>query len=161
MPSTSRRALLATLGSVALGGLAGCSLGESEPPAGSLSFANESRLPHSMTMRVEDVGAEPGDEPDAVTGDTTAPPAQRTLTASTTVPPGETQTYESVFTWPAWYVVRFTVDGRSPDDGTGVVAFTPVPEDESGGSTLTGEVGGDGDFTWTVSSTPNLGEFDR
>lgn len=73
----NRRAVLAAVGAATLGSIAGCSLGQSEePPTGSLRFVNnDERVSHSITMRVTDVGTEPGKGPYAVTGQTTAPPA--------------------------------------------------------------------------------------
>jgi len=160
VPSTSRRTLLASLGSVAVGGLAGCaSLRSDRPPAGSLRFENDHDLPHAITMRVTDVGSDPGNGPDAVVGDPVVTPAQRNLTASTTVEPGERRTYEGVFTEPVWYAVAFMVDGRAPANDAGVTAFHPAPSTDERGSFLSGSVYASGDFSWVVSSTGDDGPF--
>lgn len=79
----------------------------------SLRFVNDDEtVPHSITMRVTDVGTTPGEEAYSVTGRTTAPPAQRNLTASTTLEPGDSETYDSVFTESVWYAIEFTVDDQ-------------------------------------------------
>ena len=157
-----RRAVLASFGSLAIGGFAGCSTGRSErPPAGSLRFANDDDVPHSLTVRVTDVGSSPGDGPGTVEGDPTAPPAQRNLSASTTVQPDSRRTYEGVFTEPVWYAVRFTLDGRPPEDDAEVTSFHPAPSDGEPGAFLTGKVYASGEFSWVVSSTENAGPFDR
>jgi hypothetical protein len=161
MPSTNRRTVLATLGTVSLGGLAGCSFRQSdEHPAGSLTFANKSDLPHSITMRVTDVGEEPGEQPYSVTGETTTRPAQRTLTASTTISPGARETYEGVFTEPVWYAIQFTADGQTPPDSSGRVVYSPAPDTDSTGRTLRGTIGSNGEFRWGISATENAGRFD-
>jgi len=110
-------------------------------------------------MRVVDIGTAPGDERFSVTGETTAPPAQRTLTASTALDPSDTKTYDSVFTEPAWYEIRFTVDGQQLADDAGRVVYSPVPGDEPVGRMLTGRVGSNGDFWWEISATDNAGGF--
>lgn len=162
MPSSSRRSVLGALGTAVLGSLAGCSvLGPDRPPAGSLRFRNDGDLPHVISVRVTGVGAEPGEEAGAVTGDVTVPPAQRSLGASAAVEPGERQTYRAVFTEPVWYGVQFTLDGDAPENDTGTVAFNPVPPDADSGRFLVGRIGADGDFSWTISSTNDTGPFDR
>ena len=162
MPSTGRRTLLASFGAVALGSVAGCaSIGSERPPAGSLQFGNDHVVPHSVTMRVDDVGSEPGDRQGDVEGDPLVPPNQRRLTASTVVDPGERRTYEGVFTEPVWYGVRFTVDGDDPEESAGSVAFHPAPADGEEGTFLSGRVQASGQFTWTVHSTGDPGPFER
>lgn len=158
MPSTDRRTVLASLGAVALGGVAGCASGA--PPAGSLRFVNEHTVPHSLSVRVTGVGAAPGDGPGEVRGDPIVPPAQRELSASTVVEPGERRTYEGAFTEPVWYAVRFTVDGDKPENGAGVVTWTPAPDDADGGNLLSGTVYPSGDFSWVISGTENPGPFE-
>lgn len=160
MPSISRRSLLASLGTIGLASLAGCSLqGDNRPPAGSLQFVNEHDLPHAISMRVTGVGAEPGDRPGAVDGEVAVPQAQRRLSAATVVQPDETQTYETIFTEDVWYGVKFTVDGEQPDDNTGVVTFNPAPDESDRRSLLRGKVYQSGEFSWEASSTENLGPF--
>lgn len=158
----NRRAVLAAVGMASLGSIAGCSFGQSdEPPTGSLRFVNDDKsVPHSITMRVTDVGTEPGEGPYSVRGQTTAPPAQRTLTASTTLEPGANETYPSVFTEPVWYAITFRGDGEPPVDEAGRVVYSPVPDDEPIGRTLTGTIGSGGDFRWGISATENAGTFD-
>lgn len=161
MPSTTRRSLLVTLGA-AIGSLSGCTTDQSDnPPAGSLRFVNEHTVPHSVTMRTTGVGSEPGDEPGAVRGNPIVPPAQRDLTASTTIEPDETQTYENVFTGDVWYAVRFTVDGEMPEHDGGATTFSPAPSDGESGTILSGRISSSGEFSWVISSTENSGSFDR
>ena len=160
VPSTRRR-LLASLGAAALGGLAGCSaLGAGEPPAGSLRFRNDHSVPHEISLRVLDVGAEPGEGPGEVTGRSPAPRPQRRLTTTATVRPGETQTYEGVFTYADWYGVQFTVDGAEPENDAGRTAFNPAPADREYGNFLVGRVYESGGFSWVVSTTRNPGAFE-
>ena len=159
--ATDRRSVLATLGSVAVAGLAGCSTGRSgEPPAGSLRFENDHDLPHSITLRVVDVGAEParGTEDGQVEGDALIPPHQRNLTASTTVEPGGARTYESVFTESVWYAVAFTMDGREPEHGE--IAYNPAPANRGAGRVLEGQVSRTGEFLWGIASTDDAGSFE-
>lgn len=160
MPSPTRRTLLATAGSLALGALAGCSLAESEPPAGSLTFRNEDSLPHAVTMRVTDVGTSAG-VGNSVTGDPTVPPTQREMTAATSLDAGESDTYAGVFTAPVWYAVSFAVDGRRPEGDAWTVTYTPAPDDSSTWRTLRAAVSEVGEFYWTISSTPNSGPFEE
>ncbi|MFB6196906.1 MAG: hypothetical protein ABEI52_01380, partial [Halobacteriaceae archaeon] len=160
MPSIDRREFLGATGAVALGALAGCSLpGTGRPPAGSLRFKNDDSLPHVMSVRVRDIGAEVGENPNTVSGNVTAPPSQRDLSASTSLEPGEVQTYQSVFRESAWYVVSFTVDGEVPEDGVGTTVYNPAPEDAENGRFLSGRVTQSGEFTWSIGSTENGGPF--
>lgn len=111
-------------------------------------------------MRVTDVGTEPGEGPHSVSGQTTVPPAQRTLTASKTLEPGASETYPSVFTEPVWYAITFRVDGEPPANEAGRVVYSPVPDDEPDGRTLSGMIGRGGEFRWGISATENAGTFD-
>ncbi|NEU56238.1 hypothetical protein [Halorussus sp. MSC15.2] len=159
MPSTERRIFLGSLGTVALGGLAGCSvLGSDEPPAGSLRFRNDDTLPHSISVRVTGVGARPGGR-NSPEGDVAVTPEQRNLSASATAEPDSRRTYESVFTESVWYGVEFTVDGREPSDHAGETVFHPAPPDREHGFFLSGTVYDSGEFSWGVSSTQNAGRF--
>ncbi|MFC4553067.1 MULTISPECIES: hypothetical protein [Halorussus] len=160
MPSANRRLLLTSLGSVAVGSLAGCTgVTSDELPAGSLRFENEHELPHVIAMRVTDIGSGPGDGPGAVVGHPSVVPAQRNLSASASVEPGESKTYEGVFTEPVWYAVQFTVDGRKPHEETCATVFHPAPANEKDGTFLSGKVYDSGEFSWVVSSTENEGSF--
>lgn len=159
MPVTSRRSVLAGVGTFALGGLAGCSLSESDPPAGSLTFRNDDSLPHAVSMRVTDVGTAAG-EGGSVTGDPVVPPHQRTMTAERSLDAGESDTYRGVFTEPVWYAVEFAVDGRRPDGDAWRVAYTPAPADGEGWRTLRATVSEAGGLYWTISSTGNRGGFE-
>lgn len=102
---------------------------------------NDDTLPHSLSMRITDVGTETGDNLYTVTGETTVPPLQRNLTSATVVEPDGSGTYEAVFTEPVWYAIQFTIDNRTPVDEAGHVVFNPAPEGETTGRTLTGHVG--------------------
>lgn len=156
-----RRTLLASLGAAAAGGLAGCETpGSGAASAGSLRFENDHDLPHAIRLEVTGVGTDPGVDTGAVTGTVTAPPAQRDLTATATVDPGERETYERVFTERAWYGVQFTLDGEEPANDAGRTAFHPAPPDGDTGNVLAGRVYESSEFSWVVSSTENLGSFD-
>jgi hypothetical protein len=158
----NRRAVLAAVATASLGSIAGCSLDQSdEPPTGSLRFVNnDETVPHSITIRVTDVGTALGDETYSVTGQTTVSPAQQDLTASATLEPGGSETYDSVFLEPVWYAIEFMVDDQPPVDEGGHVVYSPVPDDEPIGRMLTAKVGSNGDFWWSISATENAGTFD-
>jgi len=161
MPSPTRRSLLTALGTVTVGSLAGCTeLFDDSPPAGSLRFENSHTLPHSIRFEVTGVGDEPGEGPGDVTGDVIAPPTQRNLTASTTVSPGDTETYESIFTEPVWYGVQFRLDGDVPENNAGTTVFNPADADGGSWEILTGRVYDSGEFSWVISTTDNAGRFD-
>lgn len=156
----NRRSFLAAASTSVLMGIAGCSSWvERNTPAGSLRFVNDHRVPHSFTMRVTDVGTEPGTDAGAVTGEPIVAESQATLTAGTSVPPGEQVVYEDVFTESVWYAVEFLIDGQVPASKTGVTAFRPSPTDQADGKILGGTVSPSGEFSWTVSSTDNPGRF--
>jgi hypothetical protein len=161
MEPLDRRTLLTAAGALSLGSLAGCTdLFNRSPAAGSLRLENDHDLPHAIRLEVTGVGAEPGEGAGEVTGDVTVPPAQRTLTASTTVEPGESETYEGVFTEPVWYGVQFTLDGAVPDNDSGTTVFNPVGNAGDSWTLLGGQISGSGDFSWVISSTENPGQFD-
>jgi hypothetical protein len=157
MPSSSRRSVVAALGTLALAGCADLG-GSEDPPAGTLRFVNDDDLPHAVSVRVLDVGTAPGEAPGAVTGDPTVEPAQRTLTASTVLEPDESRTYRAVFTNRVWYGVEFALDGEVPDQG-GRLEYHPAPGDDAPGETLTARVLPGGEFTWVVSATDDPGPF--
>jgi hypothetical protein len=162
MPSIPRRRFLAALSGAAAGGLAGCgSLSDQSPPAGSLRFENDHNLPHSIRLEVTGVGTESGSDAGGVAGDVAVPAPQRSLTASTTLEPGERLTYESVFTEPVWYGVQFTVDGSVPGDNAGTTRFNPADADGGTWELLAGKVYESGEFSWVVHTTDNAGTFDR
>ncbi|UPV75675.1 hypothetical protein M0R89_06325 [Halorussus limi] len=158
-----RRALLTSLSTVGVTGLTGCSdILNDDIPAGSLQFENRDDLPHVIGVSVVDVGAEPRSEPDryGVAGDVSAPPQQRELTASSSVAPGETQTFKNIFTEPVYYLVEFTVDGTVPETG-GRIPFNPSPSGREYDNVLMGVVYASGEFSYGISSTGNAGRFDR
>ena len=165
MPSTTRRALLATLGSAGIAGLAGCRdlglRGTDDPPAGSLRFECDHTVPHTVAMRVTGVGTAPGDGPSEVTGDPVVPRPQRELTASTVLEPGERQVYEGVFTEAVWYGVTFTLDGELPDHEAGQVQFYPAPTDGERGAVLGARIDRAGVLSWVISSSADPGPFDE
>lgn len=160
MPELRRRSVLATVGAAALGSLAGCGgVEDDRPPAGSLQFVNDHALPHSIGMRVADVGTAPGDDPGTVRGDPPIPPVHRDISSSTVLDPDETETYEGIFTADVWYAVRFTVDGEEPENDAGSVAFHPAPGDDERGTFLGGKIYASGEFSWVVSATDDPGPF--
>lgn len=161
MPSTTRRRLLAGLGATSLVGLAGCpSVSASGPPAGSLRFVNDHHLPHVITCTVTDVGEARGEDPNTVTGEPNIPPAQRTLTASASIPPGEERTYEGVFTHALWYAVAFSMDGNDPPEESGRVTYHPAPENADDGRYLSGKVDSAGNLGWLITTTRDMGPFE-
>jgi hypothetical protein len=126
-----------------------------------LRFINDAALPHSIRVEVSGVGAEPGDGAGDVTGDVIVPPGQRNLTASTTVSPGATETYEGVFTEPVWYGVQFWLDGERPEDNAGTTRFNPTAANGGTWEILAGHIYESGEFSWEVRSTDNPGQFDQ
>jgi hypothetical protein len=158
-----RRALLSSLSALGVSGLAGCStFRDDDIPAGSLQFENRDNLPHVIGISVVAVGTESETDSEgySVTGDVTVSPQQRELRASSSVAPGETQTFEDIFTESVYYLVEFTLDGTVPETG-GQVPFTPSPSEREYYSVLGGVVSGSGEFSWQVSSTDNAGRFQR
>lgn len=153
----NRRALLASLSTLGVSGLAGCSgFQNNDIPAGSLQFENQDDLPHVVGISVVDVGneAETDSEGYSVSDDVTVPPQQRDLTASSSVAPGETQTFRNVFTESVYYLVEFTLDGNLPETG-GRVPFNPSPSNGESDNILGGVVYPSGEFSWKVSATNN------
>lgn len=162
MPSTTRRRLLAGLSATSLVGLAGCpSVTTSGPPAGSLRFRNDDDVPHVLTLRVTDVGTNRGEDPGTVTGEPIVTPGQQSLTASTSIQPGEQRTYESVFTRSLWYAVEFAVDGEPPREEVGEVTFNPAPATADSGRFLTAKVDESGRFGWLITTTENTADIER
>lgn len=120
---------------------------------------NEHSVPHAISMQVTGVGSSPGNGPGEVQGDPIVPPTQRKLSASTVVKPGETQTYEGVFTEPVWYAVQFTLDGEEPTNTSGIVVWSPASVDGGSWEFLTGKVHESSEFSWVVSTTEDSGPF--
>ncbi|ERG97767.1 MAG: hypothetical protein J07HQX50_01795 [Haloquadratum sp. J07HQX50] len=159
----NRRALLASLSSLGLVGIAGCSsLQQDDIPAGSLQFENQDDLPHVIGMSVIDIGTEAETDADrySISGNVTVRPQQRELTASSSIAPGETQTFRNVFTESVYYLVEFTLDGDLPETG-GRVPFNPSPPDREYDNVLRGVVYPSGEFSWEVSTTDNAGRFEQ
>ena len=159
----NRRHFLTSLSAVSVIGFAGCSdVLNDDIPAGSLQFENQDDLPHVIGISVIDVGAEPRSEPDrySVSGDVSVPPQQRALAASSSVAPGETQTFKNIFTESVYYLVEFTLDGTTPETG-GRIPFNPSPSDREYDNVLGGVVYTSGEFSYQVSSTDNAGRFDQ
>ena len=159
----NRRALLTSLGALGVAGLAGCSrFLNGDVPAGSLQFENRDNLPHVIGMSVVDVGAEPATSGEgySVSGDVTVPHQQRTLTASSSVAPGETQTFTNIFTESVYYLIEFTLDGTTPETG-GQYPFNPSPSGRQYDNVIMGVVYPSGEFSYVSSSTDNPGVFER
>jgi len=154
MPSSTRRQILGATGTAALGALAGCSLRDSDPPAGTLTLQNDDSVPHTLWMRVTGVGSQRGEGRDLVAGDPTVEPAQRTLSASASLDAGEGVTSTRAFTEPVWYAVEYGLaDGPAGESHT--LAFAPVPPASDDGRTLRLSVSAAGETRWTISSTAN------
>jgi hypothetical protein len=161
MPSMYRRGLLAAAGALTVGSLAGCEFPAGQSvPAGSLRFENKHNLPHSLRVEVTGVGDATGDEPGEVTGDVIAPPSQGRLTASGTVDPAESETYDSDFTEPVWYAIQFGLDGGILPDNSGTTVFNPAQAAGGTWEFVTGRVDESGEFSWVVSTTENPGQFE-
>jgi hypothetical protein len=159
----NRRALLTSLSSLGLVGLAGCSgLQQDDIPAGSLRFENQDDLPHIIRMSVIDIGTEAETDTSgySVSGEVTVRPQQRELTTSSSIAPGETQTFQNVFTESVYYLIEFTLDGDRPETG-GRVPFNPSPPDREYDNFLGGVVYASGEFSWEVSTTDNAGRFEQ
>ncbi|WP_156184139.1 hypothetical protein [Halostagnicola sp. A56] len=159
----NRRPFLTSLGTLGVSCLAGCSqFRNGDIPAGSLQFENRSDLPHTVGISVVDVGTESETTADgySVSGDVTVPPKQRTLTASTSVAPGETKTFENVFTESVYYLTEFTIDGTTPDTG-GPVPYNPSPPGRQYYAIIMGVVYTSGEFSYVNRSTDNAGDFKR
>lgn len=157
----NRRALLASLSALGVSGLAGCSrLQNDDIPAGSLQFENQDNLPHIIGISVVDIGTEAETDSDgySVSGDVTVGAQQRELAASSSVAPGETQTFRNIFTESVYYLVEFTLDGNLPKTG-GQVPFNPSPSNREYDNVLGGVVYASGEFSWEVSTTDNAGRF--
>ncbi|WP_348609568.1 hypothetical protein [Halobaculum rarum] len=157
----NRRALLASLSVLGVSGLAGCSSFQNEDiPAGSLEFENQDNLPHVIGISVVDIGTEAETDSDgySVSGNVNVRPQQRELTASSSVAPGETQTFRNIFTESVYYLVEFTVDGNLPETG-GRVPFNPSPSNREYDNILGGVVYASGEFSWGISTTDNAGRF--
>ncbi|ELZ11639.1 hypothetical protein C479_07241 [Halovivax asiaticus JCM 14624] len=159
-----RRTVLASIGVLWTVGIGGCSQlrpGDStgDLPAGTLQFENRDALPHTIGFSIGDVGTDVETTADGhdVTGETAVPHQQRRMTAASSVAPGETQTFDEIFTEPAYYLVEFTLDGTPPDD-TARAVYNPAPD--GGYNTLTGRVDSTGSFTWLVSATDDPGPVD-
>ncbi|WP_353633988.1 hypothetical protein ABSL23_12695 [Halobacterium sp. NMX12-1] len=157
----NRRALLASLSAIGLSGLAGCAVFQSgDIPAGTLQFENRDDLPHVVGISVVDVGTDGGADADgySVSGDVTVRPQQRELTASSSVAPGETQTFRNIFTESVYYLVEFTIDGDVPENA-GRVPFNPSTREYD--NFLRGVVSTSGELSWTISTTDNAGRFEQ
>jgi len=155
----NRRALLASLSAIGMSGLAGCSVFQSDDiPAGSLQFKNQDNLPHVIGLSVVDTGTDAETDSDgySVSGNVTVRPQQRELTASSSVAPGETQTFRNIFTESVYYLVEFTIDGTLPETG-GRVPFNPSTREYD--NVLEGVVYAAGEFSWKISTTDNAGRF--
>ncbi|MUV60029.1 hypothetical protein [Halobacterium sp. CBA1126] len=129
-------------------------------PAGSLQLTNQDDLPHVIGVSVVDIGTDAETDADgySVSGNVTVRPQQRELTASSSVAPGETQTFRNVFTESVYYLVEFTIDGAPPETG-GRVPFNPSTREYD--NVLDGVVSASGEFSWRISTTDNAGRFEQ
>ncbi|MFD1512506.1 hypothetical protein [Halomarina rubra] len=157
-----RRTLLSSLGALGATTLAGCSSTSEEGlPAGSLRFINRHDLPHLVSLTVLDAGsslASSGayENGTRVTGDVSGRTQRVGATTTTTVGPGETTPFETIFSEPVWYDVEFSFDGSTENGRT---AYHPAPPDRDHGNVLEGVITDSGRSSWQVSSTDNLGVF--
>ncbi|MDG5778836.1 hypothetical protein QA599_20555 [Haloarculaceae archaeon H-GB1-1] len=162
MPSLNRRAFLATLGASTIGSFAGCStVGNDDPPAGSLQFTNQDSLPHAIQLAVTDVGSELNNETGTVAGDVTVPASQRNLTATEQLSPEDSVTYTDVFTEPMWYAVECTVDGRRSSDREvkTQAIFHPAPPEREYVNYLQALLRDSGRVELAVVTTDNTGRY--
>ncbi|WP_181686320.1 hypothetical protein [Halorhabdus salina] len=83
------------------------------------------------------------------------------MTAATTVTPGDSQTYDGIFTESAWYEIEFTLDGELLDKSLGTTRFNPAAVVGGSYEYLTGHVYESGEFSWEVRTTDTAGPFDH
>lgn len=162
MPPLNRRAFLATLGVSTIGTFAGCStVGNDDPPAGSLQFTNQDSLPHSIQLAVMDVGSEVNNDTGTVGGEVTVPAPQRNLTATEQLSSEESTTYTDVFTEPVWYTVECTVDGRQSSDREVMTqaVFNPAPPEREYVNYLQALLRDSGRVELAVVTTDNTGRY--
>lgn len=152
----TRRTLLGTAAGGATLALAGCTGGESGPPAGSVKFRHDADLPHSLSIHVTDVGIGVGEGDAEVVGDPPVGEPQRTLSTALTLDPGDEVSYESVFTEPFWYRIALRVDGQQPVDEDPAIRFNPAPDGATDGRYLTLRFVGAEELDWSIASTENL-----
>ncbi|TMT77889.1 hypothetical protein E2L06_17930 [Haloterrigena sp. H1] len=158
----NRRTLLTTLGVLSVSGFAGCSqFRNDDAPAGSLQFENRDNFPHNIGISLIDIGAESETTADGytVSGNVTVPPQQRTLTATSSMDPGETQTFENIFTESVYYLVEFTLDSTTPGENSRV-PFNPSPSEREY-YTVAGVVDSFGEISRVVRATDNPGMFEQ
>jgi len=164
MPSTTRRALITTLGATGVAGLAGCSaIGSRDVPAGSLQLVNRDTLPHEIAMEIVDVGTEYNEDTREVVGDPMVPQLLTERRTTAVLGADTTRTYEAVFSEPLWYTVRFTIDGEVATEPDGSISFYPGPIEESNvaGEYLRVGTLENGEKTIVVSGTNNGGPFEQ
>ena len=162
MPSLNRRAFLIMLGASTVGSFAGCStVGNDDPPAGSLQFTNQDSLPHAIQLVVTDVGSELNNETGTVAGDVTVPAPQRNLTTTEQLSSEESTTYTDVFTEPVWYAVKCTVDGRQSSDREVMTqtVFHPAPPEREYVNYLQVLLRDSGRVELVVATTDNTGRY--
>lgn len=129
MPSTTRRALLVTLGTAGTACVAGCSAPPAdEIPAGGLQFVNKDVLPHELRMQVTAVGIKYDRDTRLAVGDQPVPRAIVERRTTAVVDAETSQTYEHISVEPVWYIVQFSIDGEVPEHGS-PVRFHPPPND--------------------------------
>lgn len=97
----NRRSFITSCSTLAGVGLAGCAstLTNSDPDAGALGFANNDDFPHVLSVVVTD-------GPDRVVGDGSGP------TASVSLEPEESQTYDRFVTVPGMYELIAETDAK-------------------------------------------------
>ena len=150
---TRRKALQAMCGAASLT-LAGCPSYEQEEtiPVGSLGFANEHSLPHTIGMHVTGMRAEGGES-------MTTPDDGYSSSSMVSLQPGEAHLFPSVLTDDySEYELAFTIDGEPPQPETAATTmFTPSePDDKYLGLVVYQS----GDFTWEkLSLTTNQSRY--
>ena len=162
MPPLNRRAFLATLGASTIASFAGCStVGNDDPPAGSLQFTNQDSLPHAIRVAVMNVGSELNNKTGTVAGEVTVPAPQRNLTATEQLSSEESTTYTDVFTAPVWYRVKCTVDRRQSSDREAMTQaiFHPAPPERGYVNYLQALVRDSGRLELAVVTTDNTGRY--
>ncbi|WP_170830605.1 hypothetical protein [Halogranum gelatinilyticum] len=148
----SRRAFMSSISLGSIAGLAGCSAFDETPDQGSIRLVNDQVVPHEISLQVVDVGSRQGNAPGEVAGSVNVVAAQRNLSLTVVLPPGETKTYSDVFTEPVWYAIQFEMDDNEPVRADPRMAYNPSNSvgDCNSGSFVEVSVSDDGNFWWEV-----------
>lgn len=151
MISINRRTLCKTIGTLTTISISGCSAMQNEndsPSVGSLGFANNDRLPHTLGVQVINVP-----EKYSVEGETKGvPTSQQNLHTSISLRSGEKIVIPNVFTESVAYKLQFTIDGHTPEDAKEVM-FNPYRNGEEFYVSI--EANDGGSAAWHITAVGN------